>query len=737
MSGRFAGKTLAGRYDVLELLGAGGMGDVYRARDRELDELIALKVIRDDLAGDPVIVARFRHEVKLARRVTHKHVARTFELGSADGVLFYTMELVEGESLTRYLAGKTLPIAEATSIAAAICDGLAAAHTAGVIHRDVKPDNVLIASDGRVVVADFGVAAISVAGGGELSGTPAYMAPEQARGDAPSPAADVYSVGVMLYEMLTGRRGFIGAVDRVLADKQVVPRLAVPADVEVPAELAELIGRATDRELSSRIATAGELRQALAVWAHPGRARTSQPRSHGQDVRTIIIVAPRAGSEAANMPIAGAIHEELLRRLSRMPRVRIQPRHEAQPGADATTVVLIARDTLEVTATAPGDAAPLLTLHLPLAVARITAGSDLAAHVISDVLGLADAAVEPATPAREAAIGARYLIRQGSASLREVVETLERAHALAPDDPSIAANLARTLATRAFVSLEQAHVLLSRARELSRRALAAGPDLAETHVAAGHVELQDGIAAVAASHFRVAIACSPYSPEGHEWMGRMLLEAGYLDDAIERLDHALAITPDLPSARWEMARALALDGRWDEHDRMVAPMIPTNDRILARARYAWWRGDRAQVKAIGAEMRKVPLERQFEPLVVEGFLAMMDDEWLQHRDHLIAQAVGLKTPSLRRRVFTAQLIAESAGVHGDVPTCTRMIEFATDNGLFDLHWLDRCPVLEPARAAGTLAAARVRIHERAEAILDALYGDHVLRAMGDTVAASR
>src|SRR5262245_42111937 len=183
-----AGHTLAGRYDLLALLGAGGMGAVYRAHDRELDELVALKVINAALAADPAMVDRFRHEVKLARRVTHVNIARTFELGRSDGILYCTMELIDGESLRRRLRreGK-LAISDATRIAAELCDGLTAAHAAEIVHRDIKPDNVLLSREGRVVLADFGVAAVAAGHyPGDLSGTPEYMAPEQAMGEPPT-----------------------------------------------------------------------------------------------------------------------------------------------------------------------------------------------------------------------------------------------------------------------------------------------------------------------------------------------------------------------------------------------------------------------------------------------------------------------------------------------------------------------------------------------------------------------
>src|SRR5689334_2478555 len=274
-----AGRTLADRYDLLALLGTGGMGAVYRAHDRELDELVALKIIRAELAQDPAMVDRFRHEVKLARRVTHVNIARTFELGHADGVTYCTMELVEGESLrARMRREGRLAIGDAAAIARELCDGLAAAHAADVIHRDIKPDNVLLSTDGRVVLADFGVASIGAdAHTRELSGTPEYMAPEQARGEPPTPATDVYSVGVLLFEMLTGLRAFRGALSEVLSAKQDVEQLDPPPH-SMPLDLAAVVARATARDPAARIASAAELGHLLAAWTAAGVSAAAAPR---------------------------------------------------------------------------------------------------------------------------------------------------------------------------------------------------------------------------------------------------------------------------------------------------------------------------------------------------------------------------------------------------------------------------------------------------------------------------
>src|SRR5262249_37071176 len=191
--------------------GVGGMGRVYRAIDRELGETVALKLLLKELVNSEAMVDRFRQEVRLARKVTHRNVARTFDIGEHGGEKFLTMELVGGESLSRVLARRgALPEVEALAVARQICDGIAAAHGVGIVHRDLKPDNVLVEEGGRIVITDFGIArsdrpdASSPTVGGAI-GTPAYMAPEQVEGSASVDGrADVYAFGAMLFEMVTG-----------------------------------------------------------------------------------------------------------------------------------------------------------------------------------------------------------------------------------------------------------------------------------------------------------------------------------------------------------------------------------------------------------------------------------------------------------------------------------------------------------------------------------------------------
>ena len=208
------GLTFAGRYLIIEELGRGGMGRVYRAIDKLIDDEIALKLISPEIAADRRTLEQFGRELKIARRIVHKNVVRMHDLSEDRGIHFITMEYVPGQDLKGLMrqAGR-LTVAKAIVLAGQVCRGLAEAHRLGIVHRDLKPGNIMIDREGNARIMDFGLA-LSFAGdqSGEvgLAGTPAYMSPEQLDGREVDPRADIYAVGVILYEMLTGRRPFMG-----------------------------------------------------------------------------------------------------------------------------------------------------------------------------------------------------------------------------------------------------------------------------------------------------------------------------------------------------------------------------------------------------------------------------------------------------------------------------------------------------------------------------------------------
>ncbi len=210
--GRFLpGRLLAGRYRIIALLGKGGMGEVYRADDLTLGQAIALKFLPDEAARDENLLERFRNEVRIARRISHPNVCRVYDVGDFEGHTFFTMEYVDGEDLASLLRriGR-LPQDKALDIARQLCAGLAAAHAKGVLHRDLKPANIMLDGRGQVVITDFGLAGVAddIRGAEIRSGTPAYMAPEQLAGKEVSQRSDIYGLGLVLYEVFTGKRAF-------------------------------------------------------------------------------------------------------------------------------------------------------------------------------------------------------------------------------------------------------------------------------------------------------------------------------------------------------------------------------------------------------------------------------------------------------------------------------------------------------------------------------------------------
>ena len=210
--GRFLpGRLIAGRYRIIALLGKGGMGEVYRADDLTLGQAVAMKFLPDEALSNEGLLERFKNEVRIARRVSHPNVCRVYDVGEVDGQTFFTMEYVDGEDLASLLRriGR-LPQDKAVEMARQLCAGLAAAHTKGVLHRDLKPANIMLDGRGQVVITDFGLAGVAddIRGPEVRSGTPAYMAPEQREGREVSTLSDIYALGLVLYEIFTGKRAF-------------------------------------------------------------------------------------------------------------------------------------------------------------------------------------------------------------------------------------------------------------------------------------------------------------------------------------------------------------------------------------------------------------------------------------------------------------------------------------------------------------------------------------------------
>jgi serine/threonine-protein kinase len=264
--------VFAGRYMLLGMIGRGGMGSVYRARDTLVGDVVALKMLEVGDGQRAELLERFRREVRLARRISHPHVARTHDLGEHAGHLYLTMEYVEGEDLQSLLR-REQPLAapRAARIALAVCEGLAAAHAAGVVHRDLKPANVLVEKGGRVVLTDFGIAR-AVAGEAAsrtqgMVGTPLYMSPEQLSGGEVTARSDLYAAGLLLYEMLTGEPPFSGESPMAVAFARLRQPPPDPSGRPgVPDALALVVRHCVAREPEERPSGALEVAAALRAW---------------------------------------------------------------------------------------------------------------------------------------------------------------------------------------------------------------------------------------------------------------------------------------------------------------------------------------------------------------------------------------------------------------------------------------------------------------------------------------
>jgi eukaryotic-like serine/threonine-protein kinase len=303
-----AGQTVQGKYDILEPLGQGGMNDAYKARERETGRLVVLKIPFSSLIGDPATFSRYQRELEIGKRLHHPNIQRLLADGRLDGGVspYLVLEFVDGILLRKYLREHApLPVDEAIGIAVQLADALQYCHEQGVVHRDLKPENILIEADGTVKLVDFGIALLQ--GARRLTfrrlstgfGTPDYMAPEQVQGDRGDARTDVYAVGVMLFEMLTGEVPYQGDSPLAVMSQRVTtdaPLLRTKRP-GLPAALEAIVWRALRREPAERYPSMADLRHDLehldtvAIPEYPAQGTGQSIMSREKMVNTAIVVA--------------------------------------------------------------------------------------------------------------------------------------------------------------------------------------------------------------------------------------------------------------------------------------------------------------------------------------------------------------------------------------------------------------------------------------------------------------
>jgi len=315
---------LNNRYQVLEPLGTGGMAQVFRARDLMLERFVAIKMLRADYSADPTVQVRFRQEAKSAANLSHPNIVTVHDFGYDQGKLFIVMEHVPGTNLKVMIdnLGKFSP-EDALPIMVQACAGLGYAHRAGIVHCDVKPHNILITPDHRVKVTDFGIArAISGIHPDEQNdvvwGSPLYFSPEQAAGQAPSPASDVYSLGIVMYEMLTGRPPFVAKTPETLArlHREMAPQPPSTFNPRINPELEQIILKVLSKEPAARYRTADQLGRVLMTFGQhksaprpvielPPSPQPNAPTVAAKPIRTlpVQILIPEPTAELDEEPV--------------------------------------------------------------------------------------------------------------------------------------------------------------------------------------------------------------------------------------------------------------------------------------------------------------------------------------------------------------------------------------------------------------------------------------------------
>jgi serine/threonine protein kinase len=291
--------TKLGSYEIVAPLGAGGMGEVYRARDAKLDRDVAVKVLPAHLSEDPVALARFEREAKVVAATSHPNILAIFDFGAADGVAYAVTELLEGETMRARIADGPLSARKAVDYAVQIAEGLAAAHDHGIVHRDLKPENLFVTREGRVKILDFGLARHSVAPSsddthsptlspgtepGTVMGTVGYMSPEQVRGRPAEARSDIFSFGAVLYEMVSGRRAFQGesAAETMHAILKEEPPELLETGRPLPPALERIVGHCLEKSPEQRFHSPTTWPSTSRRWPpRPQRARrcrSSRPR---------------------------------------------------------------------------------------------------------------------------------------------------------------------------------------------------------------------------------------------------------------------------------------------------------------------------------------------------------------------------------------------------------------------------------------------------------------------------
>lgn len=757
-AGLATGASFAGRYVLKHRLGVGGMGAVYAAHDQTLDEDVALKLLTGAAVGESV--ERFVREVRLARRVTHRNVARTFDIGEHQGIHYLTMELVDGCSLAAELE-RGVDLARALDIAAQIGEGLAAAHQAGVVHRDLKPANVLLESSGRVVITDFGIARTEEAteqltADGGMLGTLRYMAPEQVEGKPVDARTDLYALGLILFEMVTGTRPFASETALASAMARVGAKPPDPSThTELPAGLSAIVMQCLAADPGRRPADAREVVRAIAaidVAAAPAKIYNGQePTQAGS--RTSFVSARRPDRGLAVLPfkyrgpadeayLAEVLTDELIDALSMTKGLRVPASGATARFSDDRDPSKIG-DALAVDACVDGTVTKLgpkirISARLIDTQTETQTWSEHYTSELQDVLmlqerlagriaetlrvelGVITSGSEVSAEAIELYLRARRLedrTRRGPSAGDSTVSLFERCLELAPDfAPAIAGYALACIQAWFLPGSAYERDWRTLAEDAVARALEKAPDLAETHYAAARLAAQLGNYSLAASRLASALDRAPTYSHAHEYLGALQLESGRMREGVAHVELASELDPRLWSGRLALARHRALRG---DREAFRADMetlyadVPQHKLPLTilELRVASWFDDHERAREVTDEIQDFPSS------VASGLhnLARLyiGDAELSELAHHELRREGANP---RFTAMTNLMMTEALAWRGDVEGALHFLEISNEANLVDLDWIEHCAVIERLRGTDVFKRVRADVTNRAQAI---------------------
>ncbi len=608
-----------GSYEILSPLGAGGMGEVYRARDTKLDRDVALKVLPEHLANDPAALARFEREAKAIAALSHPSILSIFDFGDQGGIAYAVTELLEGETLRGRLSGGPIPARKAAEYGVAMAQGLAAAHEKGIVHRDLKPENVFVTRDGRVKLLDFGLARVlpaALRGSGSASstddgatepgailGTVGYMSPEQVRGESVDHRSDIFSFGAVFYEMLTGRRAFRrdSAVETMMAVLHEEPPELREGSRTLPAELVEIVIHCLEKNPEERFQSARDLAFALRFGEKETRSDVSRPAPAAEKGASIAVLPFRnmsADREAEYF--CDGMTEEILNALSKIPSLSVAARTSsfAYKGKD-TDVRQIGRE-LGVRAVLEGSirqAGQRLRVSAQLVdvgsgyhlwsdrfdreMRDVFAVQDEISRAIAEtlkvrLLGAPDAPlVAPATRDVEAYdlyLKGRYFWNRRLT--REAIAQFEAAVARDPKYGAAWTGLADSYAVWGFYGGIPTWEAFARARAAAQKAQDLTPDSADVHLSLAIIEHYYGWdTAREERELRLAIERSPRSYEAYAWLA-LCLSVGYrFEEALEIARRGVEMEPRSANAQAAVGWAYAGSRRFGEARRELSHAV--------------------------------------------------------------------------------------------------------------------------------------------------------------------